>query len=123
MRNPKTIAIIGIVSYILGVITSAEDLKGNFVAPSILIALSGILTVIFIIMATTYLWRKDRFVSILLVASEIALWVFNVIQMITLPNYGSVIIILLNVVKIINFLVFWYATFLLWARAKSQLVK
>lgn len=123
MRNPKTIAIIGITSYILSVIASAEDLQGNFIAPSILVALSGIVTVVFIIMAAISLWRGERFVAILLVVSEIVLLVFTVVQMITLPEYGSIIIILLNVVKIVNFLIFIYVICLLWARAKSKQVK
>ena len=45
MKN-KTIAIIGIGSYILSVITSAEDLEGNFVSPITLIIISGIIGLI-----------------------------------------------------------------------------
>jgi hypothetical protein len=48
----KTLAIVGIVSYILSVITSAENLEGNYIAPTFLIFILGILTTLFIVTAT-----------------------------------------------------------------------
>jgi len=119
MKN-KTIAIIGIGSYILSIITSAKDLEGNFVSPIILIATSGILTVIFTVAATVRLWKTARYVSIILASSAIILFVLGIIQEVTLPEYGSAIIILLNVTKIIHFLAFFYAIILLWTMAKYE---
>ncbi len=122
MKN-KTIAIIGIVSYILSVITSATGIEGNFASPIVLITISGILTIIFIVAATIYLWKRARYVSIILASSTIILFALTVIQEVALPKYGSPIIILLNVTKIIHFLIFFYAIALLclfWAMAKHE---
>lgn len=119
MKN-KTIAIIGIGSYISSVITSATDLEGNFVYPIALIAISQIVKVIFTILATVRLWKTARYVSIILASSAIILFVLSVIQEVTLPKYGSPIIILLNVTKIIHFVAFFYAIILLWTMAKYE---
>ena len=119
MKN-KTIAIIGIVSYISSVITSATDLEGNFVYPIALIAISQIIKIIFTILATVRLWKTAIYVSIILASSAIILFVLSVIQEVTLPKYGSPIIILLNVTKAIHLLAFFYAIILLWTMAKSM---
>ena len=65
MKN-KTVAIFGIGTYILSVITSATDLEGNIKFPIALIAISGIATAIFIIMALVRLWKDAKGVSITL---------------------------------------------------------
>jgi len=119
MKN-KTIAIIGIGSYISSVITSATDLEGNFVYPIALIAISQIVKIIFTILATVRLWKTARYVSIILASSVIVLFVLSVIQEVTLPQYGSPIIVLLNVTKIIHLLAFFYAIILLWTMAKYE---
>jgi len=119
MKN-KTLAIFGIGIYILDVITSAENLEGNFILPVVLIAISGIITIIFYVMATVLLWKEERLLSIMLVSSTIILFVLGVIQEVTLPQYGSAIIILLNVTKVIHFIIFFYAVFFLWAMAKYE---
>jgi hypothetical protein len=119
MKN-KTIAIIGIGSYILSVLASATDADGNFVSPVFLIVISAIVTTVFTVMATVRLWKGARYVSIILVSSAIILFVLSVIQEVTLPKYGSPIIILLNVTKIIHLLAFFYAIILLWTIPKSM---
>jgi hypothetical protein len=119
MKN-KTLAIIGIGSYILSVITSAEDLEGNFVSPIVLIVISGIVTILFTVMATTRLWQGARHGSIMLASSTIIVFALTVIHEVALPKYGSPIIILLNISKIIHFLIFIYAIALLWAMAKYK---
>jgi hypothetical protein len=117
MKN-RTIAIVGVVSYVSSVITSATDLEGNFVYPIALITIAQIVKIIFTILATVRLWKTARYVSIILASSAIILFVLSVIQEVTLPRYGSPIIILLNVTKIIHFLAFFYAIILLWIMAK-----
>jgi hypothetical protein len=119
MKN-KTIAILGVVSYILSVITSAENPEGNFVSPIVLIAISGILTIIFIVAATIRLWKETRYLSIILASSAVILFILSVVQGIASPSYGSLIIILLNITKVINFIAFIWAVLLLWAMAKHE---
>ena len=119
MKN-KTLAIFGIGTYILGVITSATDIEGNFRFQIVLIAISGIATIVFIIMAVIRLWKGSKYVSIMLASSTIILFVLTIIQEITLPQYGSPIIILLNITKVINFLTTIYVICLFWAMAKHE---
>lgn len=118
--NNKTLAIFGIVTFILEVIVSAEDLEGNFVSPVGLIVISGIATIVFTVMAIIRLWKGSKYVSILLASTTIILFVLGVIQEVTLPQYGSPIIILLNVVKVIDFFTFIYVICLLWGMAKYE---
>jgi uncharacterized membrane protein YhaH (DUF805 family) len=108
MKN-KTLAIFGIGTYVLSVLSSATDLKGNSVVPITLIAISGIVTAVFIIMATVRLWKETKNFSIILVSSVLILFILTIIQELTLPLYGSPIIILMNIVKVINFVVFVWA--------------
>jgi len=105
----KILAIFGIGTYILSVLSSATNLKGNPVAPIALMVMSGIATAVFIVLATIHLWKEAKNVSIILVSSAVLLLIFTVIQSLTSPSYGSSIIILLNVVKIINFIAFVWA--------------
>jgi len=110
MKN-KTLAIFGIGTYILSVLSSATDLEGDSTAPSTLIAISGIVTVAFIIMATIRLWKEAKGVSIALVSSGVILTIITVMaaQGIISLSYGSSVIILWNVTRIINFVAFFWA--------------
>ena len=122
MQN-KTIAIIGIGSYILSVLTSAQDLEGTLLSPIVLIVISVILTIIFYVAATVRLWKRARYVSVILASSAVMLLVLGVIQGVILPQDGSAIIILLNATKIIHFLVCAYAVVLLWTSPGREMYK
>ena len=67
MKN-KTLAIFGIGTYVLSVLSSAEDLEGNSVAPIALIAISGTATAVFTIMAIARLWKEAKGVAITFVS-------------------------------------------------------
>ena len=108
MKN-KTLAIFGIGTYILSIITSASDLAGNFKFPTALILISGILGLIFIVMATIRIWKESKSVSILLLSSYIILCIFLAIQEVITPSYGSPLIILLNITKVIHIIAFVWA--------------
>jgi len=108
MRN-KTLAIFGIGTYILSVLTSASDLEGNPLMPFALIVISGIAALLFDTMAIVRLWKSARNVSITFASSIIILFIFGVIQEATSPAYGSPIIIMVNVLTVINFVVFVWA--------------
>lgn len=109
----KALAIFGIVAYILSGFTSAEDLQGNLFTPPWLILLSRIIFISFLVLAIKRIW-KFKFESRLLLFSSITLFIFQLIQEITSPPYGSLIIILTNITKIVNFLAYFWAIFLLW---------
>jgi hypothetical protein len=104
MKN-KALAALGIVAYILSVLSSATNSEGDSTAPVILIVISAISTVLFIILATIRLWKEMRGLAITLAVSAVILFVLSAIQGAVSPPSGSLVIILLNVVKIINFVV------------------
>lgn len=99
----KTLVIFGAGTYILSVISSAEDLGGNYTAPVALIAVSAIAMLVFTIMAVVRLWKTQRISAILFLASSA----------ITLV-YAS------TPIKIINFILFIWVVSLLWAIGKRE---
>lgn len=115
----KTLAIFGIVGYILTVITSAMDAEGNFLAPIWLIIVAGIVYILFHVLALKRIW-KAKFESRLFLLSSIALVIFEIIQEVTLPVYGSPIIFLLNITRIIHFLAYLWTILLLWEMGKYE---
>jgi len=105
MKNmkSKTLVILGIGAYILSVLSSAEDLAGNYTAPTALIAVSVIAMLAFTIMAVVRLWKTQKITAILFLASSLITLVY-----VSAP------------VKIINFILFIWVVSLLWAMAKHE---
>ena len=99
----KTLAILGIGTWILSVASSAEDLGGNYTAPTALIVISAIATLAFTIMAVIRLWKTQKVTAILFLASSLITLVY-----ISAP------------VKITNFILFIWVVSLLWAMAKHE---
>lgn len=108
MKN-KTLAIFGIGTYILSVLSSATDLEGNLIAPIVLVAISGIATAIFIIMAVIRLWKKAMGLSITLAVSNIALIILTAIFELVTTSYGFQLIYILNITEVIQFIAFIWA--------------
>lgn len=102
MKN-KTLVIFGIATYILSVLAYAEDLEGNYVAPSVLILVSAIATIVFTVMAAIRLWKTRKIISIVFLASSAVTLVY------TIP-----------LVMGINTLVFIWVVLILWAMAKHE---
>lgn len=100
----KTIAIIGIVMYVLSVLLSAEDLQGNSRFPQVLRLISETGMLLFIIMAIIRLWRETRFVALTMLVSALLFFVLGVIQ-----QTGKLdVIILFNLTKLFFLVVlFW----------------
>jgi hypothetical protein len=120
MKN-KTLAIFGIVTYILGVLSSALEGKSIVLITDVFIAISGIATIVFTIMAIVRLWKiKAKGSSIIFALSEISLFILLVAQVITSPSYGNPIILLLNIAKIFNLITLFWVISLLWGMAKQE---
>ncbi len=102
MRS-KTLAIFGIGAYILSVISSVEDLAGNYTAPTVLIAVSAIAMLVFMIMAVVRLWKTQKISSILFLISSVISLIY-----ISAP------------VKIINFILFIWVVSLLLVMGKHE---
>lgn len=99
----KTLAILGIGAWILSVASSAEDLGGNYTAPTALIVVSAIATLAFTIMAVVRLWKTQKITAVLFLVSSLITLVY-----ISAP------------VKIINLLLFIWVVSLLWAMGKHE---
>jgi len=105
MKNmkSKTLAIFGIVTWILSVASSAEDLTGNYTAPTVLIAVSALATLVFTIMAVVRLWKPQKVTAVL----------FLVLSLVSLVYVSAPI-------KIITFFLFIWVISLLWAIGKHE---
>ena len=119
MRNKlksKTIAFIGIVIYVLGVILSSEDLQGNPRFPPILKLISdaGMLTVI--IMAIVRLWKQTRFVALTLMLSTILFFVLGVIQQVASSN----VIVIFNLSKLFFLIALFWAIIMLFKKKDAR---
>lgn len=99
----KTLAIFGIGAWILSVASSAEDLSGNYTAPTVLIVISAIAALIFMIMAVIRLWKPQKVTAVLFLALFLVSLVY-----ISAP------------IKIINFILFIWVISLLWAMGKHE---
>ena len=102
MRS-KTLAIFGIGAYILSIISSVENLTGNYTAPTALIAVSAIAVLIFTIMVVVRLWKTQKIFSILFLISSVISLIY-----ISAP------------VKIINFILFIWVVSLLLVMGKHE---
>jgi len=103
--NNKTLAIFGIIAYILSVISTVTDLEGNYTMPVWLNVISVILMTVFVIMAVIRLWKKAKVVSIMLVLTTI------ILNTLPLP------VLWFNITKIISFIIYIWAVILLWKMA------
>lgn len=99
----KTLAIFGIGTWILSVASSAEDLGGNYTAPTTLIVTSAIATLVFTIIAVVRLWKTQKVTAVLFPASSLVSLVYT-----SAP------------IKIINFVLFIWVVSLLWAMGKYE---
>lgn len=99
----KQLAIFGIITWILSVASSAEDLAGNYTAPTVLIAVSALATLVFTIMAVVRLWKPQKITAVL----------FLILSLISLVYVSALI-------KIITFILFIWVISLLWAMGKRE---
>jgi hypothetical protein len=103
IMKSRTLAIFGIVTWIFSVISSAEDLAGNYTAPAALIVVSAIAALIFMIMAVIRLWKPQKITAVLFLALSLVSLVY-----VSVP------------IKIINFILFIWVISLLWAMGKYE---
>jgi hypothetical protein len=99
----KQLAIFGIVAWLLSVASSAEDLTGNYTAPTALIVISALATLVFTIMAVVRLWKPQKVTAILFLVSSLVSLIY-----VSAP------------IKIITFILFIWVISLLWAMGKHE---
>jgi len=99
----KTLAIFGIITWILSVASSAENLAGNYTTPTALIVVLALTTLVFTIMAVARLWKPQKVTAILFLASSLISLIY-----VSAPT------------QIINFVLFIWVILLLWAMRKYE---
>ena len=119
MKN-KALAIFGICTYTLSVVVSATNSQGESTMPPGLLLISGMLTIIFIILATKQIWKHSKVSSILLVSSFVIYFGAVIAQIVYLPSNSSTLILLMNIAKVINVFVFIWTISLLWRMVKDK---
>ena len=102
MKN-RILAIFGIVTWIFSVISSTEDIAGNFADPATLIVVSVLANLIFMIMAVIRLWRQQRVTAVLFLVLFFVSFVY-----VSVP------------IQIINFILFTWVILLLWVTGKHE---
>ena len=75
MKN-KTLVILGIGAYILSVLSSAEDLAGNYTAPTALILVAAIAMLAFATLAIIRLWKPHKVTAVLFLLSSLIFLVY-----------------------------------------------
>lgn len=101
--NKYGLIVFGIITYILSVLSSATDIQGNNTAPTFIIALSVIVTIIFSITAAVRLWKTAKITAVLLL-------IFLILNLIL----SSIAI------HWVSFFIFLWTMSLLWGMAKQQ---
>lgn len=99
MKN-KTLAILGIASYLLSVISSATDSEGNFTSSEFLIFISGTLLLFFVVTASIRLWKQEQNLSITFITSFLIRSIFEILLINSLVVDGSSIILIYTLSKI-----------------------
>lgn len=99
----KKLAVLGAIAWALSVLASAEDLSGNYTAPTILILISAITMLVFAVLAIIRLWKPHKVTAVLFLASSLISVVY-----ISGPT------------KIINLILLIWVISLLWAIGKHE---
>lgn len=99
----KQLAIFGVIAWVLSVASSAEDISGNYTAPTLFIVISSLATLVFIIMAIVRLWEAQKVTAISFLVSSIVSF-----------TYAS------SPINIINFILFIWVITLLWTMGKHE---
>lgn len=119
MKN-RTLAYVGIGVYILSFFASAENLSGQSTVSPTYVIISGIATITYIFLAAIRLWRRYKVWSILLIASYALQYAFTIFSFVLNASDGSFIILIINLIKVISFLIFVFVIYLLWKGADES---
>lgn len=119
MRN-KTLAIFGIASYLLSVYASQTNTEGVSTAPTYIVIVSGIAAFVYTVLATIRLWKYWKLISILFGGTSLLFFAMEVMQVTLSPADGTTLILIINITKVINLLLYFYVIFLLFRLDKYQ---
>lgn len=119
MKN-KTLAIFGIVSYLLSVLASQTSNEGASTAPVYIVIISGIAAFLYTVIATIRLWKISKLTSLLFAIISAIFFGFEILQVTLSPASGTLLILIINIISVVNLLVYFYVIFLLFRIDKYQ---
>ncbi len=101
----KSLAIFGIVTYVVSILSCIENTQGEVFAPTAILGIASIMSLTFLVMASVRLWKEQKWGPIWLVTSSVLLVVLSLV--------GGVPTLLVNIIRIISVLVWVWVIFLL----------
>lgn len=111
----RNLAIFGIVAYFFSFLTT-----GYLIIPLTFFSISGIVMLIFIIMAINRIWKFDRITPTLLAILTSILIILELMFYNFSSLEGDSLMVLFNMTRLIDTLVYAYAISLLWVIGKHQ---
>jgi hypothetical protein len=111
----RNLAIFGIIAYLFSIITT-----GYLIIPTNLFSLAGIIILIFIITAVNRIWKFDRTTSVLLVILTSILLILELIFYNSSFSENDSLMVLFNIIRLIDTLVYINAISSLWIISKYQ---
>ncbi len=105
MNSARKIAFFGIGAYIISVLSSIEDLQGNQLAPTVIIVLSSIATIVFIVKSSIHFWKNSPYLSIILAISYVIPPLLSLISLVF--SISGYLILPINMAKILYFFAYW----------------
>jgi hypothetical protein len=118
MSRGKILALIGVGLYVLQVLSSRSDASGDSLAPDTLILFSGTASVIYVVIAAIVLWRiGHKGVALALPITSLA----TGLAVFLTPN-PSTLNIVLNAIRAIAFVAYFYAIWLMFVSDGKRIV-
>lgn len=110
MTRRKILALIGVGLFILQILSTGTDADGNSVVPSAFIFFSGTASLVYLAIAAVVLWRLGhKFIALALPITSLATG-----TTIFMTQYPSELNIVFNAIRVISFVTYFYATWLLY---------
>lgn len=118
MISNKTVAILGVLAYLLSVAASVTNLDGTPSAPTYLVIVSLMVSVVFFIFASVRLWKINRLLTVVLIGSSLGQLGLEYLLESSTPVNGSMLVVSTNAMKVIMLIVYFLALILLWINEK-----
>ena len=113
MKN-KTLSLIGVGAFLLQVFASASNSSGENIAPTYVLVISVMASLFFLVFASLRLWGIEKKTILFFIITQ--LLTFAAPFLLTAENSSTNLV--LNVIKILAFLAYFYVVFLLYNLAR-----
>lgn len=98
----KSVAILGILAYLVSVVAGITNLDGSQGVPTYVIVISFLISSLFYIYAAFRLWVISRVLMVVFLFSEATLILIDFLQEDNSLTYGSTLVVSTNILKVIH---------------------